>query len=303
MIKFNRDCTVVITTFYAGDKLLKCIKNIPKNFKIIIIDNGREVKNINIFKKYKNIKYIIPKSNLGVPKSYNLAFRHVKTPFMFNTQPDVIVNKNCLQKLLIKANKYKNAAILSPIIFHSGKYLKEGDYKSLAYLKKSNNISTQHVNNKKPPTKDITVDAVTGTAMLIRRKFLKSIGLWDDNIFNYFEDMDICLRLQKKGYNVMKIFNTRVDHFAFSSHKPQIHLKMDFSRNWHYSWSILYFNRKHGSRFFSTLQSLSLIFKYIIKVLFYGMLFNKKSNDYFAKLYGTICSIVNLKSFYRPSIH
>ena len=38
------NCTVVITTFFAGEKLENCIKNIPKVFKILIIDNGGEIK-------------------------------------------------------------------------------------------------------------------------------------------------------------------------------------------------------------------------------------------------------------------
>ena len=43
------DCTVVITTFFAGEKLEACIKNIPKALNILIIDNGGEKENYNIF--------------------------------------------------------------------------------------------------------------------------------------------------------------------------------------------------------------------------------------------------------------
>ena len=39
------DCTVVITTFFSGDKLEKCINNIDTKFKILVIDNGCEENN------------------------------------------------------------------------------------------------------------------------------------------------------------------------------------------------------------------------------------------------------------------
>ena len=39
------DCTVVITTFFSGDKLEKCISNIDSKFKILVIDNGCEENN------------------------------------------------------------------------------------------------------------------------------------------------------------------------------------------------------------------------------------------------------------------
>jgi len=42
MQEIIKDCTVVITTFFAGNKLENCIKKIPNYFKILIIDNGGE---------------------------------------------------------------------------------------------------------------------------------------------------------------------------------------------------------------------------------------------------------------------
>ena len=43
------NCTIVITTFYSGDKLEKCLKNIPEKFKKLIIDNGGEFEKKKIF--------------------------------------------------------------------------------------------------------------------------------------------------------------------------------------------------------------------------------------------------------------
>ena len=38
------NCTVVITTFFSGEKLEKCINNIDSKFNILVIDNGCEEK-------------------------------------------------------------------------------------------------------------------------------------------------------------------------------------------------------------------------------------------------------------------
>ena len=42
--------------FFAGDKLETCIKNIPGNFKILIIDNGGEKNKKEYFEKKKIIE-------------------------------------------------------------------------------------------------------------------------------------------------------------------------------------------------------------------------------------------------------
>jgi N-acetylglucosaminyl-diphospho-decaprenol L-rhamnosyltransferase len=306
MFEENKNCTVVITTFFAGEKLESCIKNIPEIFNILIIDNGGEKdKKIYFESKFKNLNYYVSNENLGVPKSYSLANKIVKTKYMFNTQPDVIVKKNCIENLLKKTKIYPNFAILSPTIFHNKLYVVEGDYKVLK-IKNKKYMETKklkiHKAYEKPPEGDISVDGVTGTAMLIDRDKLKLIDDWDTNIFNYFEDMDLCLRFRLKGFEIIKISDAEVDHNAFASH-DDIYLKeMDFSRNWHYSWSRIYFLKKHTSQFQAFLFGFSLILTSSIKSILYFIFNRSKSITHFAKAYGALISILNLKPNYRPKI-
>lgn len=306
MSEENKNCTVVITTFFSGEKLETCIKNIPETFKILIIDNGGEKDKKKYFeKKFDNLSYYVSNENLGVPKSYSLANKLVKTKYMFNTQPDVIIKKNCIENLLKKTKLYPNFAIMSPTIFHNKSYLVEGDYKVLKIQNKKYKETKKqecHRAYKKPPEGDISVDGVTGTAMLIDREKLKLIDDWDKNIFNYFEDMDLCLRFRLKGFEIIKICDAEVDHDAFASH-DDIHLKeMDFSRNWHYSWSRIYFLKKHTSQSQALLYGFSLMISSSLKFLFYFAFKRSKSITHFAKAYGAFFSILNLKPNYRPKI-
>ncbi len=307
MLDKNLDCTVVITTFFAGKKLEACIKNIPKVFNILIIDNGGEKEKKKYFEdKFSNLTYFVSDTNLGVPRSYSLANSLVKTRYMFNTQPDVIIKKDCIENLLKKTNLYPNFAILSPTIFHNNSYLVEGDYKILNIFKnkyKETGKIKLHPIDKNPPDGDISVGAVTGTAMLIDRYKLKLIDDWDKNIFNYYEDMDLCLRFRLKGYEIIKIRQSEVDHYAFSSHDDSISSELDFSRNWHYSWSRFYFLKKHSTNFHAYKFGLNLFVKSTLKSLIY-IFFNKsKSITHFAKSYGVLTAILNMKSSYRPKIN
>ena len=305
-MKNKKDCTVVITTFFAGDKLETCIKNIPGDYRILIIDNGGEKNKKEYFeKKYLNLTYYISETNLGVPRSYSLANQLVNTKYMFNTQPDVLLKEGCIENLLKKTNDYPNFAILSPTIFHNKTYLVEGDYKTLKIIKKKYKESKKikfHPRDNNPPDGDISVDAVTGTAMLIDRDKLKLINDWDTNIFNYYEDMDLCLRFRIKGFEIIKIRDSEVDHDAFSSHDENISKQMDFSRNWHYSWSRFYFLKKHTTFFIAYKFGISLFLKSIIKSLFYIFFKKSKSITHFAKAYGVFFSILNFPSKYRPKI-
>jgi N-acetylglucosaminyl-diphospho-decaprenol L-rhamnosyltransferase len=298
------NCTVVITTFFSGDKLEKCINNIDSKFNILVIDNGCEEKNKFYFEdKFKNVDYLIPGKNLGVPNSYNYALSKVKTQYMFNTQPDVEVKKGCIEKLMEAANNYPNASILTPVIYHSGKYLGDGDFKVLKFI---NHKLLDYKEKKNEiyntiPSGDLCVDAVTGTAMLIDTIKMKEIGGWDKTIFNYYEDMDICLRFRINGYEILKINGAEVDHIPFSSHIIKWEKDLDYSRNWHYSWSKIYFLRKYNRKFYATIEGVKQLMLCFVKIIVY--FFNKKKrNTTLAKFLGTFCSLFFIKSYYRPNI-
>ena len=303
-MNYFENCTVVITTFFSGKKLDNCLSNIPDDFSKIIIDNGLETHNKSYYEnKFKNLKYIIPKENLGVPRSYSYGLSLVKTKFMFTTQPDVIIKKNCIENLLESYSNYPNAAILSPTIFHNSKYLVNGDYNLLKYKNKKFIQQKNFFFNKaysSPPDGDLSVDAVTGTAMLIDTFKIKKINVWDKNIFNYYEDMDICLRLRLIGYEIVKIRKSEVDHDPFSSHDISFEEELNFSRNWHYSWSSFYFFKKHNDYLFAYKLAISIFFKSLIKLIFYFFINKKKFMTHFSKFLGISSSLLEFKSNYRP---
>jgi GT2 family glycosyltransferase len=298
------DCTVVITTFFSGDKLEKCINNIDSKFNILVIDNGCEEKKKFYFEdKFKNVNYLIPGTNLGVPNSYNYALSKVKTRYMFTTQPDVKVNKGSIEKLIEAANNYPNAAILSPIIYHYGKYFGGGDFQMLKFI---NNKLLNYKEKKnefynKVPSGDLCVESVTATAMMIDTSKMREIGGWDKNFFIYYEDTDICLRFRINGYEILKIKGAEVDHIPFSSHMNSLDDDLDYSRNWHFSWSKIYFYRKYNRKFYATAESIKQLVLCFMKIIVY--FFNKKKrNTYSARFLGTFCSLFLIKPYYRPNI-
>ena len=300
---FN-NVTVVITTFLSGRNLESCLKNIPDYFQKLIIDNANEKDKKEYFEnKFKNLNYYLSPENLGVPRSYSLANKLVKTEYMFNTQPDVIIKKNCIETLIKKLPLYRNAIILSPTVFHNGDYHVDGDFKILKIRNKKfydiKNLVFNSAHNY-PPQGDFSVEAVTGTAMLIDREKLQTINDWDKNIFNYFEDMDLCLRSRLKGYEIVKIREAEVDHKAFSSHSEKFDKELDFSRNWHYSWSRVYFKKKHENYYNAICWGFLQFLKSIIKFCVYFFLDKKKSVVHHAKLAGYLNSILNRSPSFRP---
>lgn len=61
------------------------------------------------------------------------------------------------------------------------------------------------------------VGFLSGCAMLIRRALLEQIGTFDEAYFAYFEDVDLCLRAQRAGFQLLYVPAARIRHKAASS--------------------------------------------------------------------------------------
>jgi len=127
------------------------------------------------------------------------------------------------------------------------------------------------------PSGDICVEAVNATAMLIKKSIIKKINGWDENIYTYHEDIDLCLRLRKKGYSIMKIKKSIAHHVGFGSNKKKNREKIDKSRNWHYCWSSLYFKDKFSTRPTFYFFFVKMLLKYFIKFIVNFLLQRKKN--------------------------
>jgi len=86
------------------------------------------------------------------------------------------------------------------------------------------------------------VDWVLGSTLLVRKKAIDDVGLMDEKIFLYFEDVDWCYRMWEKGWEVAYIADAEMVHKhqrasmnKIISWEMYIHLK-----------SLIYYLRKHG---------------------------------------------------------
>ena len=124
--------SIIIPSYKSNKKILKHLKDLPKNIKVIIIENSQdeELKE-KIKKKYKNVKVILQK-NIGYGNAINLGSLFVKTKFFFVMNPDTVIYKNTLKLLLNGCKKIKKFGVVSP----NYKENKGKRYKSIVEEKK-----------------------------------------------------------------------------------------------------------------------------------------------------------------------
>tara|TARA_B100000989_G_scaffold132112_1_gene98062 strand:+ start:2785 stop:3639 length:855 start_codon:yes stop_codon:yes gene_type:complete len=279
----------------SEDVIHNCIQSIPKEIKIVVVDNSRNNKfKESLEKKYENIICILSSGNIGMGAGNNLGLSNVKTDYALILNPDVTIDENTIDELLSASKTVENFSVMAPLV----KSDKNLNYK---LFDKKEYISNQ--------SKIFKVKSVDGFAMLLNLKKLlklnkfKKYKLFDENIFLYLENDDLCTRLNNINENIYIASKARVSHIGGGAVNKEYSYQIELSRNWHWVWSKFYFNKKHKGYFTALIILFPTFLSAILKYLFYSICKNKKKKDiYLHRALGYINALLGKKSSYRPEI-
>ena len=278
-----KDITIGIVTYKSEKVLFKCLKSIKKINKIIIYDNSNDiiVKN-KVKSKYPKIKYILSKKNLGYGNANNEIIKECKTKYLLILNPDTVLNKSCESELLKSINK------------------KNLDFSIIAPLSQDKNFGliTKDLDLKKRGI--FETNYVKGFALLIDVKIIKKIGMFDKNIFLYFEEIDLCKRLRENNYKIY--VNTKAKIFHKAAKSSNIGFQFEKCRHWHWMWSSVYYKKKHTNYLEVLINFVPSVFASLLKMIFYALIFQKKKIVInYMRFSGTLNALVGKNSWYRPN--
>lgn len=98
-----------------------------------------------------------------------------------------------------------------------------------------------------PNIPSMPVDWVAGASMMVRLDALAEVDFFDPDYFLYYEEVDLMLRLKRKGWEIWHCAEARIAHVAGAA--TGIHGKDPRPRRrpgyWYDSWR-LYFLKNHG---------------------------------------------------------
>ena len=258
MNNFKKNITFVIVSFKSSHVIEKCIKSINSNIKIIVVENSDDIKIKNYLEnKFVNVKVVIAKENLGYGKGNNLGISKVNTQYAFILNPDTILKKNCLEELYKAQLVLKdNFAILAPNFLNNYGY----------FSKKNNNFNKEI----------LEVDYVKGFAMLINLNKFAFRKIFDENFFLFLEEIDLCKRIKNNGGKIFVVQKSKVKHLAKQASGDSLNIEL--CRNWHWMWSLFYYNYKHFGVLTAYKITAFKFFSSIIKLFIFLIFFNQKNN-------------------------
>ncbi|MBI3984804.1 MAG: glycosyltransferase family 2 protein [Candidatus Levybacteria bacterium] len=247
----------IITLNYKKKELtLSCLKSLYDQFRdefeknlmeVIVVDNASgkeadEIKKEVESKKYKNSKVIENDQNYGFGKGCNIGAKGAEGEYLLFLNNDTVVKDKSLLEMVNYLNKNQKVSILGGQLKNMDESLQisSGSFYNLfsvtmllAGLQRLGMVD-------KSPREIKKVDWVKGGLFMIRRDVFEKLNGFDENIFMYTEDMELCFRAKQKGFLTYFYPFTNVLHEEHGSTNRTFAI-VNIYKN------LLYFYKKHKS--------------------------------------------------------
>lgn len=202
--------SIIIVTWNTAQITKKCIDTINQFIpgqEIIVVDNGSQDNTVEVLKNIKNVKLIENKANLGFAKANNIGLRFTTSEYILFMNSDIELIDNSLLKMMDFLKNNSDIGIIGPKFLNPDHTPQASVFPPQTFinafkefwLDKKYSYSKYIPESKKP----IQVNSISGGCLATNKDYFKSIGSWNETYFFYFEDMDLCRKVNQSSKKVV----------------------------------------------------------------------------------------------------
>ncbi|OUD13779.1 glycosyltransferase family 2 protein [Thioflexithrix psekupsensis] len=260
--------SVVIVSFNTRELLHQCLSTLDQcsgsiPCQAIVVDNYSRDGSANMVAKYfPQITLIRSEINLGFAAANNLGFKHATAPLIALLNSDAFINKDTIANALTFLNDHPKAGLIGARLIG-----RDGEWQPSARLFPSllnhflmmSGLSGRYRHSRFFGRADRTwaddtvaalVDWVPGAFSVVRRDVLEAVDYFDERFFLYYEEVDLCRRIQQKGHEIWYVPACEVIHIGGESSRT---LEVEMTERgaqvnaWQMRSALLYFYKHHGT--------------------------------------------------------
>ena len=230
--------TAIVVAFDSAHALPECLGALAGDgVPALVVDNA-STDDSAALAEGQGARVIRNARNEGYGRANNIGARAANTEFLLVVNPDCTVETGAVAALVDAARRYPDAGLFAPrIIEPSGRVFFQPRSLLSPYL---HNPQGRLV----LPEGEACAPFFSGACFLIRRDLFLRLGGFDENIFLFYEDDDLCRRVADAGHALIYVPQAAVRHGRGRSSEPK--RGRIFTSRWHQAWSRAYVSRKYG---------------------------------------------------------
>ncbi|MFT5608000.1 MAG: GT2 family glycosyltransferase/dTDP-4-dehydrorhamnose reductase [Parvicella sp.] len=288
----NYIADVLVVNYNGGAYLQRCVESVLQSnapVHLIVIDNCSADESMDKLQEcdvgIHKLSCVVNTNNVGFSKAVNQAANIGHSEFVFLLNPDCELYPHTVSNLVAEMQGQPKAGVMGALVFNEDGSEQRGCRRLEPTFSRSvvtafrldkyfTSVNLQH---SALPNDVEVIDAVSGSAMMVRRTTFDEIEGMDEGYFLHVEDLDFCRRVREAGQQVMFTPNVSLFHCQGVSTN-----KVPYTMEWYKHEGMLRYHAKYQKPNQNILRSAfsrSIIYlNYILSIARHGLR-RKSSND------------------------
>jgi len=274
--------SLIILNYKTPELTISCIHSIFEHYstdiqdgkiEVILVDNASHDESIPLIKKqvwFSKIQLVENKENYGFSKGSNIGAVYAKGSTILFLNSDTQMQSNGLLQMSKFLQSHENIGIVGGRLQNEdGTYQPSvGVFYTLPRVFLLLLGAERFGKLRYNPTHEERVDWVSGAMIMIKKNLFEKMKGFDEKLFMYMEDMELCYRAKLAGKSVYFYSGCTIKHLSHGSSNRSFAIVQIYK-------GLLYFFKKHTNFVEYSIVKVLLILKALI-LLCAGFLFGKK---------------------------
>ena len=231
--KEPKPCSVVVVSYKTGPILLDCLGSVlkqPNVTQLILVDNGNSrtmVQSLNaLADENPQLEIITGHGNVGFSRGCNIGARRARGKYLLLLNPDTLIGENTLEHALNVFDDHPVASMITVRLENPDGSEQRGGRRNLmtpwtclVEQFRLDRLAPNHPHfkrlnlNETMPFTDVTeVQCISGAFMLMPKATFDDLGGMDEEYFLHVEDVDFCMRIEKRSGVILYVPHISVVH-------------------------------------------------------------------------------------------
>ena len=215
--------------------LRKCLQSVYQQtrripYEIFVVDNASKDNSVEMVKDlFPNVRLIVNEQNKGFAAANNQALRFAKGRYILFLNPDTVIHESAPETMVQFMERHSEAGAIGCKLLNEDGSVQHSIRKFPGFgVVLLENTPLGRLPFLRRRVKDFKmegfsfnkteeVDAVCGAALLVRKDVLDEVGPMDEAYFMFIEELDLCRRIRRKGYQVYFTPDARITHLGGES--------------------------------------------------------------------------------------
>jgi len=234
-----KSCSVVIVSYKTGPILIDCLRSVLAQsdiHQLILVDNGNAraiVREINaLADEDGHLEIITGHGNVGFSRGCNIGARRARGQFLLLLNPDSIIGDGILADALDVFDERPGASLITVRLENPDGSEQRGGRRNLitpwtclVEQFRLDRLAPNHphfkrlnLNETEPFTEITKVQCISGAFMLMPKSTFDELEGMDEDYFIHVEDVDFCMRIEKRKGEILFVPHISIMHQQGTSH-------------------------------------------------------------------------------------